>query len=51
MDVEKKFLMTTKPGGGGGVKALGVGPLKKELFGGFPYDGPNFSQMRLKSLS
>ena len=27
----KKFLMTTKPEGGG-VKALVVGPLKKELF-------------------
>ena len=32
--VKKKILMTTKPRGGG--KALVVGPLKKELFCGFP---------------
>ena len=29
--VEKKFLMTTKPKGGG-VKALVVGPLEKDFF-------------------
>ena len=32
MAVEKKFPMTTKPSEGGEVKALVVGPRKKELF-------------------